>query len=86
MTVAKAAGCCTDRDVYYFDEEERYFLVSCLGLWHVTCNVLEILMSFVVCTGTQEKETTLLLRSMLTLHKVSLHVLQGCTANTTILY
>lgn len=32
-TVTKAEACCTNRDVYYFDEEERFFLVSCLALW-----------------------------------------------------
>lgn len=38
-TVTKAETCCTDRDVYYFDEEERFFLVSCLALWYVQCQL-----------------------------------------------
>lgn len=60
MTVTKADGCCTDRDVYYFDEEERYFLVSCLGLWHVTRNMLELLiMPFVVCRHARKGNHTI---------------------------
>lgn len=74
-TVTKAEACCTDRDVYYFDEEERFFLVSCLALWYVAvakmaarwfvwCSALSI------SAGTPGRETTLLLKSIPQLQEV----------------
>jgi hypothetical protein len=69
-TVTKAEGCCTNRDVYYFDEEERFFLVSCLALWYIS--LMSLFGAFLIHypAGMPGKATAVLPRSYPRLHKV----------------
>jgi len=71
MTVTKAEACCTDSDVYYFDEVERFFLVSCLALWYTKLSpILFFINSPSVHVGMPGKETIPWLKNIPLLQKV----------------
>ena len=58
MIVTRADICYTDQDVYYYDETERYFLISCLALWyHNSCHCLSGDLENFICIGMLGKKT-----------------------------